>query len=251
MKEELSEQVAVVTGGGRGIGRAIAEQLAGEGAHVVIGDIDLEAARETAFAITAVGGKATALALNVAEEDQVKGFYDKVTAQCGRLDILVNNAGICRMIPILDIEVAEGNFRDDLYYRINTLAVFIPPLRDRPDDIPVLARHFLKQQLTANPPELTDEALEALGAYHWPGNVRELRNIMERLAILRAGQEIQPQDLPRDVSSGRRGDGGGSMIGQDVSLENLERAHIEAVLKKENWHQGRAAETLGISAKTL
>lgn len=107
MTKELSEQVAVVTGGGRGIGRAIAEQLAREGARVVIGDLDIEAARETASAIAAAGGQATALALNVAEEDQVKGFYDKVTAQCGRLDILVNNAGICRMIPILDIEVAE------------------------------------------------------------------------------------------------------------------------------------------------
>jgi two-component system response regulator AtoC len=151
----------------------------------------------------------------------------------------------------LDVEVAEGNFRDDLYYRINTLTIFIPPLRDRPDDIPVLARHFLKKQLSANPPDLTDEALETLSAYQWPGNVRELRNIMERLAILRAGQEIRPQDLPRDLAHGRRSDGGAVLVGQDVSLEDLERAHIEAVLKRENWHQGRAADTLGISAKTL
>jgi two-component system NtrC family response regulator len=151
----------------------------------------------------------------------------------------------------LDIEVAEGNFRDDLYYRINTLTILIPPLRERLDDIPVLARHFLKKQLTANPPELTDDALETLSAYGWPGNVRELRNIMERLAILRAGQEIRPQDLPRDLAHIRRGDGGGQMVGQDVSLEDLERAHIEAVLRRENWHQGRAADTLGISAKTL
>ncbi len=127
----------------------------------------------------------------------------------------------------------------------------IPPLRERLDDIPVLARHFLKKQLTANPPELTDDALETLSAYGWPGNVRELRNIMERLAILRAGQEIRPQDLPRDLAHIRRGDGGGQMVGQDVSLEDLERAHIEAVLRRENWHQGRAADTLGISAKTL
>ncbi len=107
MTQELSEQVAVVTGGGRGIGRAIAEVLAGEGAHVVIGDMDLDGANETVSFITASGGLATAMELNVAEEDQVKAFYDKVLAQCGRLDILVNNAGICRMIPILDIEVEE------------------------------------------------------------------------------------------------------------------------------------------------
>jgi DNA-binding NtrC family response regulator len=152
----------------------------------------------------------------------------------------------------LDSEVAEGNFREDLYYRINTLTVFIPPLRDRPDDIPVLAQHFLKKQGGAQPPVLTDEALEVLVAYHWPGNVRELRNIMERLGILCAGQQIRPQDLPRDLVQGRRPEGtGSSLLGSDASLEDIERAHIEAVLRRENWHQGRTADTLGISAKTL
>jgi two-component system response regulator AtoC len=151
----------------------------------------------------------------------------------------------------LDVEVLEGNFRDDLYYRINTLTIEIPPLRDRPEDIPVLARHFLKQHTDVDTPELTDEALDLLVSYHWPGNVRELKNIMERLVILCAGQQLQPQDLPLDLTSGRRTDGGGSLLGQDVSLEDLERAHIEAVLKRENWHQGRTADTLGISAKTL
>ncbi len=152
----------------------------------------------------------------------------------------------------IETEVAEGNFREDLYYRINTLTVLIPPLRDRPEDIPVLARHFLKQHATGEPPELTDETIETLVQYSWPGNVRELRNIIERLAILRAGQEIRAQDLPRDMTASRRTDGAsGPLIGQAVSLEHLERAHIEAVLKRENWHQGRAAETLGISPKTL
>jgi two-component system response regulator AtoC len=154
----------------------------------------------------------------------------------------------------LDKEVAEGNFREDLYYRINTLTIHIPPLRERPEDIPVLARHFLRAQASANPPELTDEVLDALVKYSWPGNVRELRNIMERLAILRAGDEIRPQDLPRDLTSDRKaeGDGGGyALVGQPIPLEELERAHIEAVLRREDWHQGRTAETLGISPKTL
>ncbi len=152
----------------------------------------------------------------------------------------------------LDTEVAEGKVREDLYYRINTLTIFIPPLRDRPEDIPVLARHFLKQQATANPPELTSDALEILTQYSWPGNVRELRNVMERLALLRAGEEIRIEDLPRDLAGGRRAEGAGaSMLGQDVSLEDIERAHIEAILRRENWHQGRTADTLGISAKTL
>jgi len=153
----------------------------------------------------------------------------------------------------IDKEVAEGNFREDLYYRINTLTIHIPPLRERREDIPVLARHFLKMQATANPPDLTEETLETLIQYSWPGNVRELRNAMERLAILRAGEEIRPQDLPRDLTTDQRSNGGSSadLVGESVSLENLERAHIEAVLRRENWHQGRTAETLGISAKTL
>jgi len=151
----------------------------------------------------------------------------------------------------IESEVAEGNFRDDLYYRINTLHIHIPPLREHPEDIPILARYFLKQQAIVNPPELTDEALEALLAYTWPGNVRELKNVMERLALLRAGEEIRTEDLPRDLSQARRSEGLAALLGQGISLEELERAHIEAVLRRENWHQGRTADTLGISPKTL
>jgi DNA-binding NtrC family response regulator len=154
----------------------------------------------------------------------------------------------------LEEEVAQGNFREDLFYRINTLTILIPPLRDRKEDIPILAHYFLKKHATLDPPELTDRAIETLLEYSWPGNVRELRNVMERLAILSAGQQIQPDDLPRDLTATTPAAGGGEMgprIGQSVSLDDLERAHIEAVLDKENWHQGRAAETLGISPKTL
>jgi transcriptional regulator with PAS, ATPase and Fis domain len=155
---------------------------------------------------------------------------------------------------VLDEEVAEGNFREDLYYRINTLTITIPPLRDRTEDIPVLAEYFLKKHATSDPPELTDEAIEALLSYSWPGNVRELRNVMERLAILNAGERLGAEHLPRDLrstGSGKESDEPSALVGQSVSLENVERAHIEAVLQKENWHQGRAADTLGISAKTL
>ena len=153
----------------------------------------------------------------------------------------------------LDQEVNDGRFREDLYYRINTLTIHIPPLRERPEDIPVLARYFLKMlAATAAVPDLTDETIASLVQYSWPGNVRELRNVMERLAILRAGEDIRPEDLPRDFGAGRRPDGSGApLVGQPISLEELERAHIQAVLQRESWHQGRAADTLGISAKTL
>jgi DNA-binding NtrC family response regulator len=152
----------------------------------------------------------------------------------------------------IEQEVRDGGFREDLFYRINTLTVHIPPLRERPEDIPVLARHFLKQHANANTPDLTDDTLETMLHYSWPGNVRELRNVMERLAILRSGEEIRLDDLPRDLTTGSKADGSaGPLVGQSISLEELERAHIHAILERENWHQGRTADTLGISAKTL
>ena len=115
-----------------------------------------------------------------------------------------------------------------------------------------MARHFLKQHASANTPDLTDDILETMQQYSWPGNVRELRNVMERLALLRAGEEIRPDDLPRDLTTDSKADGSaGPLVGQSISLEELERAHIHAVLQRENWHQGRTADTLGISAKTL
>jgi NAD(P)-dependent dehydrogenase (short-subunit alcohol dehydrogenase family) len=107
MSTELTGQVAIVTGGVHGIGRAICETLAGEGAVLAIGDTDLDGAAETAQRIGDAGGQAFSLALDVAEEDQVKAFYAGVLKEAGRVDILVNNAGICRMIQILDIDVEE------------------------------------------------------------------------------------------------------------------------------------------------
>jgi two-component system response regulator AtoC len=153
-----------------------------------------------------------------------------------------------------DIEaaVADGDFREDLYYRINTLTVDIPPLRERPEDIPVLANYFLKMQAGQDTPELAESSLQALMQYSWPGNVRELRNVMERVAILKAGEEIRSDDLPRDLTQDRlSGSANGPSVGQSISLEELERAHIQGVLRRENWHQGRTAEVLGISPKTL
>ena len=153
----------------------------------------------------------------------------------------------------IDTAVAEGAFREDLLYRINTLVVHVPTLRERPEDIPVLAEYFLKKQVvTPAPPPISDATLEALKQYSWPGNVRELRNVMERVAILRAGEEIRPEDLPRDMTESRSsGPENGPSIGQPISLEDLERAHIEGVLGRENWYQGRTADVLGISPKTL
>jgi DNA-binding NtrC family response regulator len=146
--------------------------------------------------------------------------------------------------------VNDGGFRSDLYYRINTICIALPPLRERVVDIPLLANHFLKQFGGSNPPRLTEEAIHALEGYRWPGNIRELRNVIERAVLLANGGVIHAHDLP--LTSNIIGSGtvaGGN--GQKASLSDLERQHIESVLQQTNWHQGKAATMLGISSKTL
>jgi DNA-binding NtrC family response regulator len=144
------------------------------------------------------------------------------------------------------VEVNE--FRSDLYYRVNTISVTLPPLRDRVVDIPLLAQHFLRQYGGATPPVLTEEAVQALQQYNWPGNVRELKNVIERAVLLANGGVIHASDLPLKASTSSSGS---APAGSALSLAELERRHIETVLKQANWHQGRAATALGISSKTL
>jgi DNA-binding NtrC family response regulator len=148
----------------------------------------------------------------------------------------------------LAARVAEGNFRDDLFYRVNTISIELPPLRDRAVDIPLLARQFLKHFGKANPPTLTPDAIELLARYPWPGNVRELRNVIERVVLLAQGPQIRASDLPLELPTHGNHE---SNAAPALSLAELERRHIESVLHDTSWHQGRAASTLGISSKTL
>jgi DNA-binding NtrC family response regulator len=144
--------------------------------------------------------------------------------------------------------VADGTFRDDLYYRVNTIAIALPALRDRVVDVPVLARDFLKQFARSEPPALGADAIDLLMHYPWPGNVRELRNVMERAVLLAQGPQIRAADLPLHVPVPGAPERSAAPA---VSLAELERRHIESVLHETRWHQGRAASTLGISSKTL
>ena len=144
--------------------------------------------------------------------------------------------------------VEANQFRSDLYYRVNTISVSLPPLRDRVVDIPLLAQHFLRQYGGGTPPVLTDEAVQALQQYSWPGNVRELKNVIERAVLLANGGVIHASDLPLRAAPSS---GTAAASGSALSLAELERRHIETVLKQANWHQGRAATALGISSKTL
>jgi len=144
--------------------------------------------------------------------------------------------------------VASGDFRDDFMHRINTIRIQLPPLRERSVDVPPLADHFLTIFGGATPPRLSSEAMAVLERYRWPGNVRELRNVIERAALLAASGVIEARDLPLGAEIGAAAR---LTPTQSLTLAELERRHIESVLQRTSWHQGRASELLGISPKTL
>ncbi|MBI4609889.1 MAG: sigma-54-dependent Fis family transcriptional regulator [Candidatus Rokubacteria bacterium] len=139
-----------------------------------------------------------------------------------------------------------GQFRQDLYYRINTITLWLPPLRERNEDIALLAEHFLQQNAGYGVKRLSAKALGCLEAYDWPGNVRELQHAIERATILSRSAEIQPDDLPSEVRCGEPGRGP-----SPGSLEEIERQHIIATLRQVGGHRGKAAALLRIDPKTL
>jgi two-component system response regulator HydG len=154
----------------------------------------------------------------------------------------------------LEEEIRTGNFRSDLYYRLNVIAIHLPPLRQRQDDIPILAEHFL-QRIAASraeePKRLSLAARDALLDYAWPGNVRELENALERSVILTEGPEIEIPTLPERVTQRRAEPLVSTRTPPNPTLEAVERAYIMWVLQAESGNKSRAAEVLGIDPSTL
>jgi DNA-binding NtrC family response regulator len=151
--------------------------------------------------------------------------------------------------------VEKETFRGDLFYRINAVVIELPPLRDRPADIPLLVDVFLKGFGPAESESwaVAPDAMALMESYSWPGNVRELRNVIERAALLAQGRTIRGADLGTSLSRGGVAVGAESTeIGlPTLELANLERIAIEHALDRTGWHQGQAAEILGVSARTL
>jgi two-component system response regulator AtoC len=149
----------------------------------------------------------------------------------------------------------SGQFREDLFYRINTITVTLPALRERPEDVGMLAQHFLDTKTTYGHKRLSAPALAALEAYSWPGNVRELLHVIERGVILCKGDEITPSDLPPEIATGAPGGSVPSPMATSVpgapTLEAIERQAIVATLRQVGGHRGKAASVLGIDPKTL
>jgi len=144
--------------------------------------------------------------------------------------------------------IKAGKFREDLFYRLNVINIAIPHLRERKEDIPELARHFLEKyakKLAKHITGLTPDALEMLAAYHWPGNVRELENVIERAVILCESDTLGAEDLSIPSPSVV------AQLGTNPSLEEMEKKYILQVLKEANNNQSKASQLLGIDRKTL
>lgn len=150
--------------------------------------------------------------------------------------------------------VAEGKFREDLYYRLNVVTITLPPLRDRPDDVPILVEHFLKeittQKHTASK-RVSPEVMRRFQLYRWPGNVRELRNTLESMMVLADGDLLTERDLPERIAEGSIPTNDPKEVPAGMTMEELERLAITKALDQYAGNRTHAANRLGISVRTL
>jgi len=160
-----------------------------------------------------------------------------------------------RLIALTNVDlpaaVADGRFREDLYFRLNVLTLDVPPLRERRADVLPLAEHLLAGLRSVNgrpKAQLSAAARNMLSAYDWPGNVRELRNALERAVVFSSHDVLGPEDFPENV---RAGAGGVAVASGLRALKEIEKEVISATLEATHYQISKAAETLGISRKTL
>ena len=152
----------------------------------------------------------------------------------------------------LNEEIRRGTFRSDVYYRLNVIALHVPPLRDRRDDVPLLAHRFLDALAEREGARsLADDTLEVLCAYDWPGNVRELENALERAAVVATDPQISVDNLPEGVRVTDVKPLVTDHLPPNPSMEVIERAYIQWVLTAEGGNKSKAAEVLGIDPSTL
>jgi len=180
----------------------------------------------------------------------------------GTSNVYVNVRIVAATNRDLKKAVADGDFREDLYYRLSVVPVVIPPLRDRPEDIAILAAHFtghFNRELRKAVDGISDKAMELLKGYAWPGNVRELRNVIERAILLGSGDRIEPDHLPVEILSRAttvEADANGlaetaSGKGGVLTIAEAEQYAIQTALARFKDNKTRAAEALGISRQTL
>jgi DNA-binding NtrC family response regulator len=152
--------------------------------------------------------------------------------------------------------VKEGSFRDDLYFRLRVVEIHMPPLRERKDDIPLLAQTFVKEFAEENGKKvraLAPDAMDALMVYPWPGNVRELRTVIEHAVVLCRSDDIGIRDLPQNVRIGRDENfaGDGALLSGGMTVKEAEKQLIIRALKDSNGNRSAAAKKIGMSRRTL
>src|SRR6476469_2674728 len=185
--------------------------------------------------------------LRVLEEGEIRRLGGR---EAKKIDVRV----LAATGKAMEQAVEQGEFRSDLYYRLNVVRLHIPPLRERPEDIPELLAHFARQvaQRLGHPVSVTPAALVALTHHGWPGNVRELRNAVERAAVLSAGGLLDSKDFALATGNATTTAGGTSMVlDLKTQVEAVERAAIQRALEASNGNRRQAANLLGISLRTL
>jgi transcriptional regulator with PAS, ATPase and Fis domain len=189
--------------------------------------------------------------LRVLQERSFERVGDNQTIKVDVRVIAATNSALSRMVE-------EGTFREDLYYRLNVIPIELPPLRERRDDIPVLAKHFLDKYAPGGNTQVSQSAMQALMAYSWPGNVRQLENAMERAVALGAGRrEIESTDLPPELQPRSLplpsafvelpGDG----IDLPAYLASIERDLVHRALERTRGNRNKAADLLHLKRTTL
>jgi DNA-binding NtrC family response regulator len=180
--------------------------------------------------------------------DLLRAIETKQFARVGGNEMIkVDFRVICATNKDLEKAVAEGSFREDLYYRLNVFSIFIPPLRERKGDIPLLANYFVQKYARSMSKPIvgiTSEAMDTVVRYNWPGNVRELENAIERAMVVGKPPKIQPEDLPFQLTEKNH-------VFPSGSLASAEKTHIAAVLEQNHWNISRSAEVLQIDRVTL
>jgi DNA-binding NtrC family response regulator len=209
----------------------------------------LAAARGGTFFLDEVGEMSPALQVKLLRALQEREIVPVGATQPVDIDVRV----IAATNRDLEEEIRRGSFRSDLYYRLNVISLHIPPLRDRDEDVVLLAEHFLRRVAakTGTELQLAPDSIEALQGYGWPGNVRELENALERAAILSRSGTIGLDALPARIVTPAPAPLVSDRSAANPTLELVERAYIQWVLSAENGNKARAAEVLGIDPSTL
>ncbi len=165
-----------------------------------------------------------------------------------------------RSVAATNVDLAQavkaGHFREDLYYRLNVVTIRLPPLRERPEDLPLLAEHFVRKHAKREDARVSEAAQKLLASYRWPGNVRELENVVARALALNPSGVIVPEDLPDTLRDPERAAAAepnplGALAEGRPTLSVVERRYADLVLRETSGNKSRAAEILGIDRKTL